>query len=68
MIVSAWESGHRILVAWLVCLAWAILALVGLATRVKGRVITAAVQTGERSNARDYAHLLAALEDEQREQ
>ena len=26
VIVTAWESSHRILVAWLVCLAWAVLA------------------------------------------
>jgi hypothetical protein len=61
--LSAWDSGHRGLVAWLVCVAWAVLALVGLAyarRAVAGplpfRLVSAAV-------SRDYTHLLAALDD-----
>ena len=65
VIVTAWESSHRILVAWLVCGAWAALAMVGLSYARKAvvssprpfRLVSAAI-------ARDYAHLLAELEDE----
>jgi hypothetical protein len=65
VIVTAWESSHRILVAWLVCLAWAVLAAAGLSYARKAvvssprpfRLVSAAI-------ARDYAHLLAELEDE----
>ncbi len=63
VIVTSWDSGHRILAAWLVCLAWAALALVGLVymrRAVSGpqpfRLMSAAV-------SRDYAHLLAALDN-----
>jgi hypothetical protein len=49
VIVSSWDSGHRSLVTWLVCLAWAALALVGVAY-AQGSVGPAAVQTRERSN------------------
>jgi hypothetical protein len=64
VIVTAWESSHRIFVAWLVCVAWAILAAVGLSYARKAvvssprpfRLVSAAI-------ARDYAHLLAELED-----
>src|SRR3984957_18993208 len=60
VIVTAWESSHRILVAWLVCLGWAVLAVVGLSYARKAvvssprpfRLVSAAI-------ARDYAHLLA---------
>ena len=68
VIVSTWDSGHRSLVAWLICLAWAALALVGLAyarRAVSGplpfRLVSAAMSC-------DYAHLLAALENEQHQQ
>jgi hypothetical protein len=65
VIVTTWESSHRILVAWLVCLAWAVLAVVGLRYARKAvvsaprpfRLVSAAI-------SRDYAHLLAALEGE----
>ena len=65
VIVTAWDSDHRVLVAWLVCLAWAVLAAIGLSYARKAvvssprpfRLVTAAI-------SRDYAHLLAALEGE----
>jgi hypothetical protein len=64
VIVSTWDSGHRNLVAWLVCVVWAGLALGGLAYARRAvvgplpfRLVSAAV-------SRDYAHLLAALDDE----
>jgi hypothetical protein len=64
LIVSTWDSGHRSLVAWLVCLAWAVLALVGLAyaRRAVSGPLPFRLVSAEMS--RDYAHLLAALEDE----
>jgi hypothetical protein len=65
VIVTAWDSSHRLLVAWLVCLVWAVLAVAGLryaSTAVMSaprpfRLVSAAV-------SRDYARLLAALEGE----
>lgn len=63
VIVSTWDSGHRSLAAWLVCLVWAGLALGGLiyarravAGPMPFRLVSAAV-------SRDYAQLLAALDD-----
>jgi hypothetical protein len=68
VIVTAWDGGHRILVAWLVCLAWAGLAMAGLSYARKAvsgpppfRLVTAAI-------TRDYPHLLAALEGEKSQQ
>jgi hypothetical protein len=62
VIVTAWDTNHRLLVAWLVCLVWAALAVAGLSyarRAVSGpppfRLVSAAV-------SRDYARLLAALE------
>lgn len=65
VIVTAWDSSHRLLVAWLVCLAWAILAVAGLSYARRAvvsaprpfRLVSAAI-------SRDYARLLAALEGE----
>jgi hypothetical protein len=31
VIVTAWDSVHRVLVAWLICLLWAAIAAIGLA-------------------------------------
>jgi cell division protein FtsL len=69
VIVTAWDSSHRILVAWLVCLVWAVLAVVGLSYARRAvvsaprpfRLVSAAV-------ARDYARLLAAIEGEEGQQ
>ena len=65
VIVTAWDSSHRVLVAWLVCGAWAVLAAVGLGYARRAvvssprpfRLVSAAI-------ARDYAHLVAEFEDE----
>ena len=68
VIVTAWDSHYRITAAWLVCLAWAILAAVGLRYASKAlsgprpfRLLSAAV-------ARDYGRLLAALDGEEKQQ
>jgi hypothetical protein len=65
VIVTAWDSSHRIVVAWLVCLVWAGLAVVGLSYARRAvmsaprpfRLVSAAI-------SRDYTRLLAALEGE----
>ena len=67
VIVTAWDSSHRVLVAWLVCAGWALLAVVGLSYARKAvvsaprpfRLVSAAV-------ARDYGRLLAALEGDEK--
>ena len=69
VIVTAWDGSHRALVAWLVCLVWAVLAAVGLSYARRAvmsaprpfRLVSAAV-------SRDYARLLAALEGEASQQ
>ena len=68
VIVTAWEGPHRILAAWLVCLAWAVLAVAGLSYARKAlsgprpfRLVIAAV-------ARDYGRLLAALDSAEKQQ
>jgi hypothetical protein len=65
VIVTAWDSSHRVLVAWLVCGAWAALAAIGFGYARRAvvssprpfRLVSAAI-------ARDYAHLVAELEGE----
>jgi hypothetical protein len=65
VIVTAWDSNHRLLAAWLVCLAWAVLAVAGLSYARRAvvsaprpfRLVSAAI-------SRDYTRLLAALEGE----
>ena len=67
VIVTAWDTSHRVLVAWLVCLGWAFLAVVGLSYARRAvlsaprpfRLVSAAV-------ARDYGRLLAALEGDEK--
>jgi hypothetical protein len=67
VIVTAWDGSHRVLVAWLVCLAWAVLAGVGLSYARRAvvsaprpfRLVSAAI-------SRDYGRLLAALEGEEK--
>jgi hypothetical protein len=68
VIVTAWDSNHRLLVAWLVCGVWAVLAVVGLSYARSAvvsaprpfRLVSAAI-------SRDYAHLLAALDGEEKQ-
>ena len=68
VIVTAWDSNHRLLVTWLVCLVWAILAVAGLSYARRAvvlsprpfRLVSAAI-------SRDYEHLLAALEGEEKQ-
>ncbi len=65
VIITAWDSDRRVLVAWLVCLVWAVLAVAGLS--YARRVVVSAPRPFRLVSAaisRDYAHLLAALEGE----
>ena len=64
VIVTAWDTHYRITTAWLVCLAWAALALAGLVYARKAisgplpfRQVSGAV-------ARDYATLLSVIDHE----
>jgi hypothetical protein len=64
VIVTAWDTHYRIATAWLVCLAWAGLALAGLIYARKAisgplpfRQVSGAV-------ARDYATLLGVIDRE----
>jgi hypothetical protein len=66
VIVTAWDGNHRLLVTWLVCLVWAVLAVAGLSYARRAvvsaprpfRLVSAAI-------SRDYARLLAALEGDE---
>ena len=68
VIVTAWDGNHRLLVTWLVCLVWAVLAVAGLSYARRAvvssprpfRLVSAAI-------SRDYERLLAALEGEEQQ-
>jgi hypothetical protein len=62
VIVSAWDSDRRALIAWCICGGWGLLALAGLMFARKAisgplpfRLMSAAL-------ARDYAHIVSAVE------
>ena len=61
-IVSAWNGPHRIAVAWLVCGAWGLLALIGLMI-ARRAVISAPPPFHLVGTAleRDYAHIVESL-------
>jgi hypothetical protein len=61
-IVSAWSGPHRIAVAWLVCGAWGVVALVGLGV-ARNAVISVPppFHLVGTALARDYAHLIDSL-------
>jgi len=66
VIVSAWDSHHRVLVAWLVCLVWAVIATAGLLiarASLSGRSVPFR-HVGD-ALARDYAHLTASIQKEE---
>ena len=54
-IVSAWNGPHRIAAAWLICGAWGLLALVGLAIARKAVASASALHVVGTALARDYA-------------
>jgi hypothetical protein len=65
VIVSAWDSSHRLAVAWVICCGWGVLALAGLWYARKAisgpppfRLMGAAL-------ARDYTSLLAVADREE---
>jgi len=66
VIVTAWDGSHRIMAAWLVCFAWAVIAITGLL--FARRALTGRPQPFRHVSAaltRDYGHLLVAVENEQ---
>ena len=63
LIVSAWDSRYRVIVAWMVCVGWAIMALAGwmYARRsVRGRP---PFQQSASAFVRDFAHVRALIAD-----
>ncbi|MET0499422.1 MAG: phage holin family protein [Steroidobacteraceae bacterium] len=66
VIVSAWDSHYRILTAWMVCFVWGAVAIAGayLARRaVTGR--PPPFRHVSSALARDYAHLLTIVDEEE---
>src|ERR1700690_794279 len=64
-IVSAWDSQHRIEVAWAFCCAWGVLALGGLWYARKAISGPPPFQLTEAALARDYTSLLAVADREE---
>lgn len=61
-IVSAWSGPHRIAVAWLVCGAWGLVALVGLGVARKAVIaVPPPFHLVGTALARDYAHFIDSL-------
>jgi hypothetical protein len=62
VIVSAWDSPHRIAAAWLICGAWGLTALVGVRIARKAVVsVPPPFHLVGSALARDYAHIVEAL-------
>ena len=64
VIVSAWDGGHRITVAWAVCGAWAVLAAAGLWYARKATSGAPPFQLMSAALGRDYTSLLALIDTE----
>jgi hypothetical protein len=64
VIVTAWDTHYRIATAWLVCLAWAGLALVGLGYARKALSGPLPFRQVSGAVARDYASLLSVIDHE----
>ena len=61
-IVSAWNGPHRIAVAWLVCGAWGVVALIGLGVARKAVIaVPPPFHLVGTALARDYAHFIDSL-------
>ena len=64
-IVSAWNGPHRISVAWLVCGAWGVVALVGLGVARKAVTsVPPPFHLVGTALARDYAHFIDSLSND----
>jgi hypothetical protein len=62
VIISVWNSPHRIAAAWLICGAWGLLALVGLGIARKAVVtVPPPFHLVGTALARDYAHFVDSL-------
>jgi hypothetical protein len=61
-IVSAWNGPHRIAVAWLVCGAWGVVAVVGLGVARRAVIsVPPPFHLVGTALARDYAHFIDSL-------
>jgi uncharacterized membrane protein YqjE len=65
VIVSAWDSPHRIAAAWVVCCAWGVLALGGLWLLRKTIASSPPFQLMAAALARDYRNLLALADHQE---
>jgi hypothetical protein len=61
VIVSAWDTPHRIAVAWLVCGGWGIMALVGLGVARKAVSGPPPFHLVSAALVRDYARFAASI-------
>ena len=64
VIVTAWDTHYRIATAWLVCFAWAGLALAGLGYARKAVAGPLPFRQVSGAVARDYASLLSVIDHE----
>jgi hypothetical protein len=62
VIISAWNSPHRIAAAWLICGAWGLMALVGVRIALKAVVsVPPPFHLVGTALARDYAHIVDSI-------
>ncbi len=64
VVVTAWDSGHRIAAAWVVCGAWAVLAAAGLGYARKATAGGPPFQLTSAALGRDYTSLSALIDTE----
>jgi hypothetical protein len=64
VIVTAWDTHYRVATAWLVCFAWAVLALAGLGYARKAIAGPLPFRQVSGAVARDYATLLGVIDRE----
>jgi hypothetical protein len=62
VIVSAWDGSHRVLIAWLVCAAWCVLALAGVLAARRALVAPRPFSLVGQVLLRDYALLIDVVE------
>jgi hypothetical protein len=64
VITTAWSAPHRVEVAWLVCAAWASIAIVGALFAIRALSGPMPFRLVSHALAADYANLMVAIEHE----
>lgn len=62
-IVSAWNTPHRIIAAWMVCAGWGLLSLAGLARARRAVSVPPPFHLVSTALIRDYAHFVDSMQN-----